>query len=167
MTEPTDTTRATRRRFLVGAAGLAATGASATRAENANNLPPNIAGWTRRLGEGVGVRAYGNPSKYEKDVIRRTVSWLTATPESSVSFTPLQDLFGIITPAGVHFERHQRVVLDPEHVLLGYRGPTHIAQELEVLEPPALLAPPDDAPPLVAPPDEVELLSVPLEPLVL
>ena len=89
MTEPTDRARATRRRFLAGAAGLAASGATATRADNAKNLPPNVADWTRQLGDGVGVRAYGNPSKYEKDVIRRTVPWLTATPESSVSFTPL------------------------------------------------------------------------------
>ena len=91
MTEPTDNTRATRRRFLAGAAGLAAAGASraAALADNAKNLPPNVADWTRTLGDGVGVRAYGNPSKFEKDVVRRTVSWLTATPESSVSFTPL------------------------------------------------------------------------------
>ena len=38
------------------------------RAENAKNLPPNVPGWTRQLGDGVGVRAYGNPSKYEKEV---------------------------------------------------------------------------------------------------
>ena len=106
MTDPIDTGRATRRRFLAGAAGLAATGATAARADNAKNLPPNVADWTRQLGEGVGVRAYGNPSKYEKDVIRRTVSWLTATPESSVSFTPLHQLDGIITPNGLCFERH-------------------------------------------------------------
>ena len=106
MTEPTDRARATRRRFLAGAAGLAASGATTTRADNAKNLPPNVADWTRQLGEGVGVRAYGNPSKYERDVIRRTVSWLTATPESSVSFTPLHQLDGIITPNGLCFERH-------------------------------------------------------------
>src|ERR1035437_6912706 len=108
MTEPTDKTKASRRRFLAGAAGLAAAGASlrAALAENAKNLPPNVPDWTRTLGDGVGVRAYGNPSKYEKDVVRRTVSWLTATPESSVSFTPLHALDGIITPNGLCFERH-------------------------------------------------------------
>ncbi len=31
---------------------------------------------------------------------------LTRTPQSSVSFTPLASLFGIITPSGLHFERH-------------------------------------------------------------
>ncbi len=73
MTEPTDKTRASRRRFLAGAAklsaaSLAAAGASvrAALADNAKNLPPNVPDWTRNLGDGVGVRAYGNPSKYEK-----------------------------------------------------------------------------------------------------
>ena len=106
MTDPVDTMRATRRRFLVGAAGLAAAGTSGARADTAKNLPPNIADWTRQLGDGVGVRPYGNPSKYEKGVQRRTVAWLTATPESSVSFTPLHQLDGIITPNGLCFERH-------------------------------------------------------------
>jgi len=122
MTEPTDT-RATRRRFLSGAAGLAA-GASAARADNVKNLPPNVADWTRQLGEGVGVRAYGNPSKYEKQVIRRTVPWLTATPESSVSFTPLHQLDGIITPNGLCFERHHGGVaeIDPNDYRLMLHG---------------------------------------------
>ena len=107
MTEPTDKKRTSRRKFLVGAASLAAgAGTGAARAETSKNQPPNIAGWTRNLGEGVGVRAYGQPSKYEKDAIRRTVPWLTATPESSVSFTPLHALDGIITPNGLCFERH-------------------------------------------------------------
>src|SRR5476649_303556 len=101
MTEPTDKTRASRRRFLAGAAGLAAAGAGGRAlADNTKNLPPNVPDWTRTLGDGVGVRAYGQPSKYEKDVVRRMVSWLTATPESSVSFTPLHALDGIITPNG-------------------------------------------------------------------
>ncbi len=44
MTEPTDETKASRRRFLAGAAGLAAAGASvrAALADNAKNLPPNV-----------------------------------------------------------------------------------------------------------------------------
>src|SRR5882672_2350449 len=107
MTDPSDKPGASRRRFLVGAAGLAAAGASATRAlADPKNLPPNIADWTRNLGAGVGQRPYGLPSKYETDAIRRTVPWLTATPESSVSFTPLHALDGIITPNGLCFERH-------------------------------------------------------------
>ena len=120
----TDKTPTTRRRFLGGAAGLAAAGVTAARADNAKNLPPNVASWTRQLGEGVGVRAYGVPSKYEKDVVRRTVPWLTATPESSVSFTPLHQLDGIITPNGLCFERHHGGIaeIDPADYRLMLHG---------------------------------------------
>jgi sulfane dehydrogenase subunit SoxC len=121
MTNPNNKKDATRRGFLAGAAGLAAAGATGASADNAQNLPPNVPGWTRQLGDGVGVRAYGNPSKYEKDVIRRTVPWLTATPESSVSFTPLHQLDGIITPNGLCFERHHGGIaeIDPaDHRLM-------------------------------------------------
>src|SRR5512144_18344 len=124
MANQDDKEGATRRRFLAGAAGFAAAGATGARAENAKNLPPNIAGWTRQVGDGVGVRAYGNPSKYEKDVVRRTVSWLTATPESSVSFTPLHQLDGIITPNGLCFERHHGGIaeIDPGDYRLMVHG---------------------------------------------
>ena len=120
----TDKTPTTRRRFLGGAAGLAAAGVTAARADNAKNLPPNVASWTRQLGEGVGVRAYGAPSKYEKDVVRRTVPWLTATPKSSVSFTPLHQLDGIITPNGLCFERHHGGIaeIDPADYRLMLHG---------------------------------------------
>src|SRR5512144_1851085 len=97
----------TRRKFLVGAAGAGAalTGAPAL-AGNPNNLPPNVPEWTRVLGDGVAVRPYGKPSRHEAHVIRRDVQWLTASRESSVSFTPIHELDGIITPNGLCFERH-------------------------------------------------------------
>ena len=126
MTDPTDIRRGSRRRFLAGAAGLAATGATLgpVRADNARNLPPDVADWSRKLGAGVGARPYGVPSPYEKDVIRRTVPWLTATPESSVSFTPLHQLDGIITPNGLCFERHHGGVaaIDPADYRLMLHG---------------------------------------------
>jgi sulfane dehydrogenase subunit SoxC len=75
-------------------------------AGNLKNLPPNVPNWTQALGDGVATRPYGRPSKHEAHVIRRDVEWLTASRESSVSFTPLHDLDGIITPNGVCFERH-------------------------------------------------------------
>ncbi len=125
MTEPTDTTRATRRRFLAGAAGLAATGAISQRVLKTPRIfrrmsPTGRASWARVSA----YAAYGNPSKYEKDVIRRTVSWLTATPESSVSFTPLHELDGIITPNGLCFERHHGGIaeIDPDDYRLMLHG---------------------------------------------
>jgi sulfane dehydrogenase subunit SoxC len=105
--------RPSRRRFLATASGLIAVGAApAASAQGAQNLPPNIADWTKMLGEGVVARPYGNPSKFEKHVIRRDVEWLTASRESSVSFTPLHELDGIITPNGLCFERHHSGVAD-------------------------------------------------------
>jgi sulfane dehydrogenase subunit SoxC len=106
-----------RRRFLQGAlAGgvLASGGASSALAQkrvapeggNPKNLPPNVPGWSQVLGDGVAAHPYGKPSKFEKHVIRRDVEWLTASRESSVNFTPLHELDGIITPNGLCFERH-------------------------------------------------------------
>ncbi len=62
--------------------------------------------WAPMLGEGVDARPYGLPSKFEAEVVRRNVPWLTADPVSSVNFTPLHELDGIITPNGLCFERH-------------------------------------------------------------
>ena len=73
---------------------------------NPNNLPPNLPEWTPDLGAGVDENPYGSPSQFESEVIRRNVPWLTASSQSSVNFTPLQDLEGIVTPNGLCFERH-------------------------------------------------------------
>jgi sulfane dehydrogenase subunit SoxC len=96
----------TRRRLLQGAAILGV-GANA-RAEDdlSKNLPPNVPQWSRTLGAPILASPYGVPSKYEANVRRRESPGLTRTPHSSVAFTPLQNLFGIITPSGLHFERH-------------------------------------------------------------
>ncbi|HCO59405.1 MAG TPA: sulfite dehydrogenase, partial [Porticoccaceae bacterium] len=68
--------------------------------------PPNVPAWTKSLGPGVLTKPYGEPSKHEAHVQRRTVDWLTADRIASISFTPLGDLKGIITPSGVVFERY-------------------------------------------------------------
>ena len=56
--------------------------------------------------------------------MRRDVSWLTASPESSVNFTPLHELDGIITPNGLCFERHHSGIaeLDPNDYRLMIHG---------------------------------------------
>ena len=106
-----------RRRFLRGGAGLAgglvaasaAPSAFATDksvASNPAHLPPNVPPWSKYLGASVDAHPYGMPSPHEKNVVRRSVEWLTATREASINFTPLYALDGIITPNGVCFERH-------------------------------------------------------------
>lgn len=107
-----------RRRFL-GAAGLAGAGAVlsaipavAEEAAKPDPLITEVQDWQRYLGDGVDKKPYGVPSKFEKNVIRRDVSWLTASAESSVNFTPLHDLDGIITPSGLCFERHHSGVAE-------------------------------------------------------
>src|SRR3546814_19792881 len=61
--------------------------------------------WNRFLGDGVDATPYGTPSPFEAQVVRRNVPWLTADPVSSVNFTPLHELDGIIPPNGLCFER--------------------------------------------------------------
>lgn len=114
-----------RRRFLrtgAIAGGSLALGGGATFAQgNADNQPPNIPQSMQQLGDGVAVRAYGKPSEHEAHVIRRDVEWLTATRESSVSFTPIHELEGPITPNGICFERHHGGIaeIDPaDHELM-------------------------------------------------
>ncbi len=63
---------------------------------------------SKGLGQPVVARAYGLPSQYEQRLQRRESPGLTRVGASSVSFAPLQGLFGIITPNGLHFERHHQ-----------------------------------------------------------
>jgi sulfane dehydrogenase subunit SoxC len=63
---------------------------------------------SKELGRAVVTDGYGRPSKYEANVQRRQSPGLTQTTQSSVSFAPLQSLFGIVTPSGLHFERHHQ-----------------------------------------------------------
>jgi sulfane dehydrogenase subunit SoxC len=102
-----------RRDFL--RAAFAAAGTMA--AVNARSQPAPAAGdpnilelpeHSRGLGQAVATDGYGKPSKYESNVQRRRSPGLTQTTQASVSFAPLQSLFGIVTPSGLHFERHHQ-----------------------------------------------------------
>ena len=68
------------------------------------NLPAHSKG----LGQPVATLGYGLPSQYEKNLQRRESPGLTRVGAASVSFAPLQGFFGIITPSGLHFERHHQ-----------------------------------------------------------
>ena len=106
-----------RRDFIRGAFAAALAGSAATRAAaQANPVPaeggdPNILNlppWSTGLGQPVVTDGYGKPSQYEANVQRRPSPGLTQTTQASVSFAPLQSLFGIVTPSGLHFERHHQ-----------------------------------------------------------
>ena len=103
-----------RRRFLKSGLLLAAAASGSAGANAAADVgvPPNVPPWTKQLGRGVVSHPYGAPAKYEAHVHRRTVDWLTADSIASISFTPLADLTGIITPSGVVFERYHAGVPD-------------------------------------------------------
>ena len=103
-----------RRGFLRGALTFAAGGAIAStsllaRAEfigdpNILELPEHSKG----LGKPVAATGYGQPSQFERNLQRRESPGLTRVSAASVSFSPLQGLFGIITPNSLHFERHHQ-----------------------------------------------------------
>lgn len=103
-----------RRAFLKG--GLVAGGALAATPALASGDPAilEVQPWANQLGEGVDARPYGVPSQFEAHVRRRNVEWLTADPVSSVNFTPLHELDGVITPNGLCFERHHGGIAEVE-----------------------------------------------------
>ena len=91
-------------------AGLAAAALDVLAAE-----PPP---WMRT--PGAPFSNYGQPSPHEKEAIR----WISANggaPGNGISWTPLHKVEGIVTPNGLHFERHHNGVpqIDPaQHRLL-------------------------------------------------
>ncbi|MBN9463683.1 MAG: sulfite dehydrogenase [Burkholderiales bacterium] len=104
-----------------GAAGAAggrtgrASAAAATQPREARGVPGpgedailKLPEHTTGLGQPVAARGYGVPAKWEGNLQRRESPGLTRVSAASVSFTPLQGLFGIITPNGLHFERHHQ-----------------------------------------------------------
>ncbi len=115
-----------RRGFLTAAAatGGAALAAGAARAQAGDPAITELQEWNQFLGDGVDARPYGFPSEYEAHVKRRNVEWLTADPISSVNFTPLHELDGIITPNGLCFERHHAGIaeIDPARHRLMING---------------------------------------------
>ena len=108
--EKLELARKARRSFMgkalaMGAGVAASAKAAASEGEDAIlKLPEHTTG----LGMPVVTDGYGKPSKWEANLQRRQSPGLTRVNQASVSFTPLQGLFGIITPSGLHFERHHQ-----------------------------------------------------------
>lgn len=125
MTNTPNQTKPSRRSFLKSALAGGGVIATAGAAQAAGDPAiTQVQPWNQQLGDGVDVSAYGTPSAYEKTVRRRNVAWLTADPISSVNFTPLHALEGIITPNGLCFERHHGGVaeVDPAQQRLMING---------------------------------------------
>ncbi len=96
-----------RRAFLRGGAAIAAgTVAGGASAQSADPLITDVQEWASITGVGVDETPYGMPIEFESHVVRRNVEWLTASPISSINFTPIHALEGTITPQGCAFERH-------------------------------------------------------------
>ena len=91
---------------LAAGAACNASAAALTQAGDPHIL--ELPAHSKGLGQPVALSGYGGPSKFEGNVQRRPSPGLTQTPQSSVSFAPLQSLFGIVTPSGLHFERHHQ-----------------------------------------------------------
>ena len=111
----TKETALTRRRFMQSSLALSAGAASSLVSSNAQaqfdaqgNLI--VEPWSMKLGADFLTPPYGLPSKYEKDVVR--VLPTPAVNFPTASRTPLQNLYGIITPNGLVFERHHSGVPD-------------------------------------------------------
>jgi sulfane dehydrogenase subunit SoxC len=108
---PGSSTSPDRRGFLrqglaLSGAGLVATAspsAAGTDAVQEQSRPE----WMKTPGQPFSN--YGQPSLQERGVVR----WISANrgvPGNGVSWTPLHDLEGTITPSGLHFERHHNGV---------------------------------------------------------
>ena len=112
-----------RRDLLRGSFAAALAGASGLAFADDPNIV-NVPEWSRSLGKPVATNPYGQPSPFEANTVRRQSPGLTQTDQASVAFTPLQNLFGCITPSGLHFERHHQgwVDIDPRRHRLMING---------------------------------------------
>jgi sulfane dehydrogenase subunit SoxC len=100
---------------LMSAGGLSVLSAGSAAAAD----PPTIPPWMRT--PGAGMSGYGSPAKYEDKIQRTGIASAPGTTGSGASRTPLERLNGMITPSGLHFERHHSGVpeIDPSaHRLL-------------------------------------------------
>ena len=103
--------RAGRRGFLAHALAAATAATVTATAAQTRQGDPNILelpAHSKGLGQPVAARSYGLPSEWGKNLQQRESPGLTRVGQGSVSFCPLQGLFGIITPSGLHFERHHQ-----------------------------------------------------------
>lgn len=102
-----------RRLFLGGGLALAGSVLAPAPVAGAVVDPRNAVGPAQRA-PGAGFTNYGQPSPHERDVIR-WISANAAAPANGISWSPLHELEGTLTPNGLHYERHHNGIpdLDP------------------------------------------------------
>lgn len=95
------------------ALATAAAAGTAHAADPATKPAENLASpsWMHR--PGLPFSGYGKPSKHEARVMR-AIGANKDLASNGVSWTPLESLEGIITPSGLHFERHHNGVPEIE-----------------------------------------------------
>src|SRR5580704_9239101 len=104
--------KSSRRQVLRGGGLLTAAAASVLLPKRALAADDDMGSWT--VPGQIAKSDYGTRSQFEK-VVRE------ATPAGTDALTPLQSLWGIITPSSLHFERHHNGVptIDPaQHRLI-------------------------------------------------
>jgi sulfane dehydrogenase subunit SoxC len=120
--------RTDRRAFLTGATAVAGAGAAALLGRGAAAAPPGAMDYpvqedpTKEPGRLTNDDGgYGSRSQFESEVRWR---FPTATKESSWTMTPLDKGNGIVTPSGLHFERHHGGIpnIDPAKHTLTVHG---------------------------------------------
>jgi sulfane dehydrogenase subunit SoxC len=101
-----------KRRFIKQGVGLlAAGGLVAANGKHAAAVEPPETPPSMKV-PGAGMVEYGAPAKYESKVTRTFIRSQPGTTGSGASRTPLESLEGMITPSGLHFERHHNGVPD-------------------------------------------------------
>lgn len=108
---------------LLGLSGGLMAVPAAARAEETDFLPPSVPPWSREQGAGVVSPPYGVPSPFESAVVRKPRE-KPLFPTAASTGTPLQALHGIVTPNGLHYERHHAGVpaIDPDRHRLMVHG---------------------------------------------
>src|SRR5438094_6748670 len=95
---------------LIAAGGLVAGAAKHAETVELPEVPPGM------KAPGAPLGPYGQPAKYEAKVTRTLIRSQPGTTGTGASRTPLESLEGMITPSGLHFERHHSGIpdIDPD-----------------------------------------------------
>jgi sulfane dehydrogenase subunit SoxC len=114
--KPTRLIQFDRRRFFRRSVGVAISGllpgaGRATGTGAAPDSPSLVPPWMKAQGRPILSPPYGERSPYEAAVVRMPIPG-RANTTAAASLTPLQSLYGMITPNGLVFERHHAGVPD-------------------------------------------------------